>query len=68
MRRAPSSAGQERPTNLTNMILLCRFHHHIYVHEWGWTITLNPDGTTTATSPDRTRQYHSHAPPAATAA
>ncbi len=59
----PRSRGG--PTRLTSLILLCRFHHLIYVHEWGWTITLNPDGTTTATSPDHTRQYHSHAPPTA---
>ena len=38
------------------------------VHTWGWTITLNPDGTTTMTSPDKTRTYHSHAPPTPTAA
>jgi hypothetical protein len=25
---------------------------------------LNPDGTVTATSPDRTRTLHSHSPPA----
>jgi hypothetical protein len=47
------------------LILLCAFHHLIVVHEWGWTITLNPDGTTTMTNPDRTRIYHSHSPPAA---
>jgi len=37
------------------------------VHTWGWTITLNPDGTTTMTSPDSKRTYHSHSPPAAAA-
>lgn len=57
----PRSRGG--PTSLTNMILLCRFHHLIMVHEWDWTITLNADGTTTMTSPDHTRRYHSHAPP-----
>jgi hypothetical protein len=30
---------------------------------WGWTIKLNADGTTTATSPDGTRNLHSHGPP-----
>ncbi|HEX9031413.1 MAG TPA: DUF222 domain-containing protein, partial [Streptosporangiaceae bacterium] len=39
-------------TKLTNLMLLCTFHHLIMVHRWGWTITLNPDGTTTAASPD----------------
>jgi Domain of unknown function (DUF222)/HNH endonuclease len=61
----PRSRGG--PTSLTHMILLCHFHHYIFVHQWGWTITLNADGTTTAISPDRTRQYHSHAPPTAAA-
>ena len=55
------------PTSLTNLILACRFHHLIMIHEWGWAITLHPDGTTTMTSPDRTRQYHRHAPPATAA-
>jgi hypothetical protein len=42
----------------------CPFHHLIPIHRWGWTITLNPDGTTTMTSPDG-RILHSHSPPAA---
>jgi hypothetical protein len=52
-------------TKLTNLILLCSFHHLIVVHRWHWTITLNPDGTTTMTSPDGSRVFHSHSPPAA---
>jgi hypothetical protein len=59
----PRSRGGR--TKLTNLILLCSFHHLIAVHTWGWTITLNPDGTTTMTSPDNQRTYHSHSPPAA---
>jgi len=51
-------------TSLSNCLLLCSFHHLIMVHRWGWTITLNPDGTTTATSPDG-RILHSHSPPSA---
>ncbi len=62
----PRSEGG--PTALTNLILLCPFHHLIAVHRWGWRITLNPDGTTTATSPDGKRTLHSHGPPASTAA
>jgi Domain of unknown function (DUF222)/HNH endonuclease len=50
---------------LTNLLLLCRFHHLIAIHRWDWTITLHPDGTTTAVSPDRTKTLHSHAPPTA---
>jgi hypothetical protein len=52
-------------TSLANCCLLCTFHHLIAVHRWGWQLILNPDGTTTAVSPDRKRTYHSHAPPTA---
>ncbi|HMH93239.1 MAG TPA: DUF222 domain-containing protein, partial [Streptosporangiaceae bacterium] len=55
-------------TALHNLALLCLFHHLIAVHRWGWTLALNPDGTTTATSPDGQRVYHSHGPPQATEA
>ena len=55
-------------TRLTNLILLCTFHHLIMIHRWGWTITLNADGTTTATSPNHAHTLHSHSPPPATAA
>jgi hypothetical protein len=43
--------------------LFCWYHHHIAIHQWGWTVVLNPDGTTTAYSPDRTKILHSHGPP-----
>ena len=59
----PRSKGG--PTSLANCTLLCAFHHLIAIHRWGWTLTLNPDGTTVATSPDGQRTLHSHAPPAA---
>jgi Domain of unknown function (DUF222) len=55
-------------TKLSNLLLLCTFHHLIAVHTWGWSITLNADGTTTMSSPDGTRVYHSHSPPTPTAA
>jgi hypothetical protein len=48
---------------LTNLTLLCRFHHLVAIHRWGWTFTLNADGTTTAVSPDGTKTLHSHPPP-----
>jgi hypothetical protein len=54
-------------TKLTNLLLLCAFHHLILVHTWGWTISLNADGTTTMTNPDKTRIYRSHSPPTAAA-
>src|SRR5215467_6567837 len=57
----PRSEGG--PTCLTNLLLLCTFHHLIAVHRWGWGIVLLPDGTVTATSPDRDRTLHSHGPP-----
>jgi Domain of unknown function (DUF222)/HNH endonuclease len=48
---------------LANLTLLCRFHHLIAIHRWGWVFTLHPDGTTTAVSPDGTKTLHSHPPP-----
>ena len=30
---------------------------------WGWTLVLNPDGTTTAWNKDKTKVLHSHGPP-----
>ena len=53
-------------TSLSNCLLLCSFHHLILIHRWGWSITLNPDGTTTMTSPYG-RTLHSHGPPTAAA-
>ena len=51
------------PTRLDNLIPLCDFHHLIAVHRQGWQLTLHPDGTITATSPDGSRTLHSHGPP-----
>jgi hypothetical protein len=44
--------------------LLCAFHHLTAIHRWGWHLTLHPDGTVTATSPDQQRILNSHGPPA----
>jgi hypothetical protein len=57
----PRSAGG--PTALRNLVPLCAFHHLTVIHRWGWTLRLKPDGTTTATSPDGQRVFHSHSPP-----
>jgi Domain of unknown function (DUF222)/HNH endonuclease len=51
-------------TALVNLALLCPFHHLIAVHRWGWTLALNGDGTTTATSPGGRKVFRSHGPPA----
>ncbi len=52
---APKAAPPASPT-----CLLCSFHHLTAVHRWGWAITLHPDTTITATSPDGKR---THGPP-----
>jgi hypothetical protein len=51
-------------TSLKDCVLLCRFHHQIVIHRWGWTLIVNPDGTTTAWNKNKTKVLHSHSPPA----
>ena len=51
-------------TSVTGCVLLCPFHHQVVIHRWGWTLIVNPDGTTTAWNKDKTRVLHSHSPPA----
>ncbi len=53
-------------TSVRDCVLLCFYHHQIVIHRWGWTLVLNPDGTTTAWNPDKTKVLHSHGPPAST--
>ena len=53
-------------TSVKDCILFCTFHHQVVIHRWGWTVILNPDGTTTAWNPDKTKILHSHSPPADT--
>ncbi len=57
----PRADGGE--TSVASCCLLGTFHHLIAVHRWGWQLTLDPDGTTTAISPDGQRTFHSHPPP-----
>jgi hypothetical protein len=52
------------PTSVTDCALFCFFHHQVVIHQWGWTVVLNPDGTTTAWNKDKTKIIHSHSPPA----
>jgi hypothetical protein len=51
-------------TSVGQCLLLCPHHHQVMIHRLGWTLTLHPDGTTTAWSPDRTKILYSHGPPA----
>ena len=51
-------------TSVTDCALFCTFHHQVVIHQWGWTVVLNPDGTTTAWNKDKTKVLHSHDPPA----
>jgi len=47
-------------TSVQDCALFCTFHHQVVIHRWGWTVVLNPDGTTTAWNKDRTKVLHSH--------
>ena len=50
-------------TGVKDCILFCTFHHQVVIHRWGWTVVLNPDGTTSAWNKDKTKVLHSHSPP-----
>ena len=50
-------------TSVRDCVLLCWFHHHVVIHRWGWTLVLNPDGTTAAWNKDKTKVLYSHGPP-----
>jgi uncharacterized protein DUF222 len=52
------------PTSLKGCVLLCEYHHQVMIHRLGWTLVVNPDGTTTAWNKDKTKVLHSHGPPA----
>jgi hypothetical protein len=52
------------PTSLTGCVLLCAYHHQVMIHRRGWTLIVNPDGTTTAWNKDKTKVLRSHGPPA----
>jgi 5-methylcytosine-specific restriction endonuclease McrA len=55
-------------TTLDNLVLVCQFHHDVCIHRKGWQLTLHPDGTTEARSPDGKQILYSHAPPGQNAA
>src|SRR5579859_734314 len=50
------------PTSLANLKNYCWWHHHVVLHELGWQLTVNPDGTSHVTSPDG-KTIHSNRPP-----
>jgi hypothetical protein len=52
------------PTDLANLVLLCRAHHRA-VHEGGWRLARGPDGGVTATPPHRRHPSARRHPPAA---
>jgi hypothetical protein len=51
-------------TSVTSCGLFCGFHHDIAIHRWGWQITLHPDGTFEAVSPDGKQTLRKHQPSA----
>jgi hypothetical protein len=63
-------ASASLPGSIRNLVHLrdrhYRFHHQIAIHRRGWTLVLNPDGTTTAWNKDKSKVLHSHDPPART--
>ena len=49
-------------TSLTNLKDYCWWHHHVLLHQLGWTLTAHPDGTSQVTSPAG-KIIRSHSPP-----
>jgi hypothetical protein len=49
-------------TSLANLKDYCWWHHHVVLHELGWTLTAHPDGTSQITS-RAGKIIRSHSPP-----
>jgi hypothetical protein len=49
-------------TSLSNLKDYCWWHHHVVLHQLGWTLTAHPDGTSQVTSPTG-KTIRSHSPP-----
>jgi hypothetical protein len=43
-------------TSVKDCVLLCPFHHQVVIHRWGWTLVVNPDGTTSAWNKNKTQR------------
>jgi len=50
------------PTDLDNLVLVCTFHHKL-VHEYGWGLRRDPDGTARWFHPDGSRYRAGPGPP-----
>jgi hypothetical protein len=49
-------------TSLANLKDYCWWHHHVVLHQMGWTLTVRPDGTSQVRRPDG-KIIRSHSPP-----
>ncbi len=49
-------------TSLVNLKNYCGWHHHVVLHQLGWTFIVHPDGTSQARSPAG-KVIRSHSPP-----
>jgi Domain of unknown function (DUF222) len=49
-------------TSLAGLKNYCWWHHHVVLHELGWTLTVHPDGTSQVRSPAG-KIIRSHSPP-----
>jgi len=49
-------------TSLANLKDYCWWHHHVVLHELGWTLTVHPNGTSQVRSPTG-KIIRSHGPP-----
>ncbi len=61
-------AADHGPTDLSNLVLLCSYHHR-FVHDHHWHITVRPDGRHRFTPPGASAEAvpHTGRPPAASA-
>jgi hypothetical protein len=54
-----ADGGRTSPANLKDY---CWWHHHVVLHQLGWTLQAHPDGTSQVTSPAG-KVIRSHGPP-----